>query len=142
MPPPRSARASCPFNECTRIPAELVSEERADHRRPWRRQCVHKMNEHRSAITPAPYAKLKGVYQSGLKRETGEHQENDEPLGMTAKSFGRYLSTLAKGQTPNGRILDDPIDPMYGLPFDPSTLRPVATARRQVFPGRGTAISC
>lgn len=66
------------------------------------------------------YAKLKAVYQSVLKRETRKHQEHDEPLGMTARSFGHYLSTLAEGQTPDGRMLKDPIDALYGLTLDPS----------------------
>jgi hypothetical protein len=46
------------------------------------------MSERERAILPATYANLKTAYQSVLKRETREHQEHDEPLGMTARSVG------------------------------------------------------
>lgn len=84
------------------------------------RLCVQKMSEYKGALAPEPHAKLKAVYLAVMKQETREEQERDESLGITAKAFGRYLSTLAEGETPDAQVIADHIDTLHALTLDPS----------------------
>jgi len=84
------------------------------------RLCVQKMSEYKGALAPGPHAKLKAVYLAVMKQETREEQERDESLGITAKAFGRYLSTLAEGEAPDAQVIADHIDTLHALTLDPS----------------------
>ena len=55
-----------------------------------------------------------------LTLETRLDQDCDEVLGETAKTFGRYLSTIGVGQAPDTALLGDHIDSLHALTLEPT----------------------
>lgn len=81
------------------------------------RLCVQKMSEYRAQLRPAQYSKLREVYQSVMTLQTRDDQDGDATLGEAARSYGRYISGLGAGQTPDMSLLHDHIDAMHALVF-------------------------
>jgi two-component system, chemotaxis family, chemotaxis protein CheY len=79
------------------------------------RLCVQKMSEYRAQLAPEHFDKLRTVYVSIMRVETRSDQEHDDVLGEAAKSFGRYISTLSPGQSPDLGVLSEHIDAIHTL---------------------------
>ena len=75
------------------------------------------MSEYRAQLRPAQYSKLREVYQSVMTLQTRDDQDGDATLGEAARSYGRYISGLGAGQTPDMSLLHDHIDAMHALVF-------------------------